>query len=303
MTMDILLQADDVWKRFGRHDVLQGLTLAVPAGSAYALIGANGAGKSTTLKLLMNIVAPSRGVAAVFGVDTRLMSPQLLAQIGYVSESQVLPGRLTVAQYIDYVRPFYPAWDRDLETSIRAVLRLPDGRRIGQLSHGQRIKVALACALPYRPKLLILDEPFSGLDPLVREEFMEGLLSQSSETTMVISSHELGEIENFTTHVGFLDSGRLLFEESMADMSARIREVRVTLAQTAVVPERAPEEWLHVRAVGNVLSFVDTRFSETGMNERLRTQLGPVRRIDVQPLPLRSIFTTLARAAREGGIR
>jgi ABC-2 type transport system ATP-binding protein len=170
------------------------------------------------------------------------------------------------------------------------------------LSHGMRIKVALACALPYRPKLLILDEPFSGLDPLVREEFMEGLLSQSGETTMVISSHELGEIENVTTHVGFLDAGKMLIEESMSDMNDRIREVRVTLDQTATVPERLPKEWLQVRAFGNVLSFVDTRYSEIGMNERLRSLLGSVRRIDAQPMPLRSIFTTLARAARDGAI-
>jgi ABC-2 type transport system ATP-binding protein len=302
MTTVTMVRADNVWKRFGHHDVLQGLTLGVPEGSAYALIGANGAGKTTTLKLLLNIFGPSRGVASVMGVDTRRISPQILAQIGYVSENQALPGRLTVGQYIDYLRPFYPSWDRALESSIRETLQLPDQRKIGQLSHGMRIKVALACALPYRPKLLILDEPFSGLDPLVREEFMEGLLSQSGETTMVISSHELGEIENVTTHVGFLDAGKMLIEESMSDMNDRIREVRVTLDQTATVPERLPKEWLQVRAFGNVLSFVDTRYSENGMNERLRSLLGSVRRIDAQPMPLRSIFTTLARAARDGAI-
>jgi ABC-2 type transport system ATP-binding protein len=302
MTTVTMVRADNVWKRFGRHDVLQGLTLGVPEGSAYALIGANGAGKTTTLKLLLNIFGPSRGVASVMGVDTRRISPQILAQIGYVSENQALPARLTVGQYIDYLRPFYPSWDRALESSIRETLQLPDQRKIGQLSHGMRIKVALACALPYRPKLLILDEPFSGLDPLVREEFMEGLLSQSGETTMVISSHELGEIENVATHVGFLDAGKMLIEESMSDMNDRIREVRVTLDQTATVPERLPKEWLQVRAFGNVLSFVDTRYSENGMNERLRSLLGSVRRIDAQPMPLRSIFTTLARAARDGTI-
>ena len=303
MTTATMVQADNVWRRFGHHDALQGLNLTVQEGSAYALIGANGAGKTTTIKLLMNMLGPSRGIATVMGVDTRQMSPEVLAQIGYVSENQALPRRMSVGEYLDYLRPFYPTWDRALETSIRSRLQLPADRRIGDLSHGMRIKLALACALPYRPKLLILDEPFSGLDPLVREEFMEGLLLEGGETTMLISSHELGEIENFSTHVGFLDKGRMLVEESMSDLSARLREVRVTLEHPAAVPERLPREWLQVRALGNVLSFVDTRYSEADLGERVRSLLGPVRRIDAQPMPLRSVFTTLARAARDGAIR
>src|SRR5207253_2815893 len=150
-------------------------------------------------------------------------------------------------------------------TSICKRLQLPATRKIGELSHGMRIKVALACALPYRPKLLIFDEPFGGLDPLVREEFMEGLLSETGEVTMLISSHELGEIENVATHVGFLDAGKMLLEESTSDLSERLREVRVTLAQPAVVPEHLPKEWLQVRAMGNVVSFVDTRYSEADL--------------------------------------
>jgi ABC-2 type transport system ATP-binding protein len=301
MTSASIARADNVWKSFGRRDVLRGLTLAVPEGSAYALIGANGAGKTTTLKLLMNIVAPSRGTASVMGVDTRRMPPQVLAQIGYVSENQALPSRLTVGEYLDYLRPFYPTWDRSLETSTLETLQLPVERKIGELSHGMRIKVALACALPYRPRLLILDEPFSGLDPLVREEFMEGLLSQAGEMTMVISSHELGEIESVTTHVGFLDAGKMLMEESMHDINARMREVRVTLDHAAAVPERWPKEWLQARAFGNVVSFVDTRYSQE-IGARVRALLGPVRRIDAQPMPLRSVFTAMARAARDGAI-
>lgn len=295
-----LLLAVDVWKRFGSHDALRGLDMAVPEGSAYALIGANGAGKTTTIKVLMNILEPSRGSATVMGVETRRMSPEILAQIGYVSENQRFPNRLRVGEYLGYLRPFYPTWDRDLETSLRKSLQLPLDRKIGELSHGMRIKVALACALTYRPTLLILDEPFSGLDPLVREEFIEGLLLESGETTLLISSHELGEIEHVATHVGFLDAGRMLLEESMGDLNARLREIRVTLERPAAVPERLPKEWLRARAFGNVFSFVDTRYSEADLGERLRSLLGPFRQVDAQPMALRSIFTTLARAARDG---
>ena len=298
MTTENAVQTIDVWKRFGRHDALRGLQLNVPEGGAYALIGANGAGKTTTIKLLLDILRPSRGTALVMGVDTRSLSPVTLARIGYVSENQVLPGRLRVGDYLNYLRPFYPTWDRELEKSLCTRLQLPRERKIADLSHGMRVKVALACALAYRPKLLILDEPFSGLDPLVREEFMEDLLLQAGDMTVLISSHELVEIENVATHVGFLDAGRMLLEESMTDLSSRLRDVRITLECAASVPERLPPEWLRARAVGNVLSFVDTRYSEEDLRARVCALFGTVRHIDAEPMPLRSIFTTLARVAR-----
>src|SRR5208282_3521216 len=130
----------------------------------------------------------------------------------------------------------YPQWDCNLESSILRQLRLPSDRKIGNLSHGMRMKMALACALPYRPKLLVLDEPFSGLDPLVRDEFMEGLLEQAGEMTILISSHELSEIDGVATHIAFLDQGRMLFEESMSELTGRFREVRVMLDGVASVP-------------------------------------------------------------------
>jgi ABC-2 type transport system ATP-binding protein len=294
-----MIRVNNLWKRFRRHEALRGLTFSVAEGNAFALIGANGAGKTTTIKTLMNIIEPSRGEVSVLGVDSRSLSPRELSRIGYVSESQDLPERLTVGQYLDYLRPFYPQWDRELEASTLGLLRLPLLRRIGDLSHGMRMKMALACALPFRPKLLVLDEPFSGLDPLVRDEFMESLIEQASEMTVLISSHELSEIDHFATHVGFLDEGKLLFSETMTDLTERFREVRVTLEQAASEPDPLPSDWLCVRAVGSVVSFIDTRFSEETLGERIRSLLAGVRSIDTQPMALRSIFTTLARSLRD----
>jgi ABC-2 type transport system ATP-binding protein len=301
MTTDVMLQATNVWCRLGGHEVLQGLSLTVPEGSAYALIGANGAGKTTTIRLLMNLITPWRGTATVMGVDSKRLPPELLAQIGYVSESQTLPSRLTVAGYLDYLRPFYPAWDRSLEDSIRKRLQLPDTRRIGALSHGMRLKMGLACALPFRPKLLILDEPFGGLDPLAREQILEGLLLQGGEVTLLIASHELDEIENVTTHVGFMHAGRMLLQEPMSDLGSRLREVRVVLQPDSVVPERLPREWLQPSRFGNVLSFLDTRYTAESLGERVRAVVGPVKQIDVQSLPLNAVFKALARAAASAG--
>lgn len=296
-----MIQVRNLWKKFARHEALAGLSFTVPEGSAYALIGANGAGKTTTIKVLMNILEPTRGSATVLGVDSRRISVRELRRIGYVSENQDMPERLTVGQYLDYLRPFYSDWDRELEASILRQLRLPPARKIGDLSHGMRMKMALACALPFRPKLLILDEPFSGLDPLVRDEFMEELLHQAGEMTVLISSHELGEIDGVATHVAFIDEGKLLFEESMSDLTGRFREVRVTTERAATPPRELPEHWLNVQSVGNTVMFVDTHFTDDSFGERVRSVLSGVRSIDAQPMALRSIFTTLARAARNGG--
>src|SRR5713226_7818206 len=131
-----MIQAANLWKKFGQHDALQGLSFSVPEGSAYALIGANGAGKTTTIKILMNILEATQGSATVLGVDSRRISPRELSRIGYVSENEDMPVGLTVAEYLDYLRPFYSKWDRDLEATIRRDLRLPPGRKIGDLSHG-----------------------------------------------------------------------------------------------------------------------------------------------------------------------
>lgn len=297
-----MIRVENLWKKFGRFNALRGLSFEVPEGSAFALIGANGAGKTTIIKVLMNILEPTQGSARLLGVDSRKISPRELAQIGYISENQDMPSRLTVGEYVTYLRPFYPTWDRELEVSIAGQLRLPLERKIGDLSHGMRMKMALMCALPYRPKLLILDEPFSGLDPLVRDEFMEGLLQQAGEITILVSSHELAEIDGVATHVAFLDEGKLLFQEAMSDVVSRFREVSVTLDAEAKQPNPAPKEWMQIRTAGNVLTFVDTRFSENSLSERIRSRMEGVREIDAQPMALRSIFTTLARAARDGAV-
>ena len=295
----MMIEVEGLWKKFGRFDAVRGLSLSVPEGSAFALVGANGAGKTTTIKTMMNIIEPSRGSVRIMGVDSRRLGPREYALIGYVSENQELPERLTVAQFLAYLRPFYPTRDRELEVSLLGQAQLPVGRKIRDLSHGMRAKLALVCALAFRPKLLVLDEPFSGLDPLVRDEFMEVLLGQAGDTTMLISSHELGEIEGVATHLGFVDQGQLLFQEQMEDLTARVREVHVTLEGDAVLPAAPPGEWLNMRAAGSVVSFVETRFVESELRAKVSAAFGPVRRIEVRPIELRSIFTTIARSIRK----
>lgn len=297
-----MITFDNVWKKFGRAEILRGIDLAVPAGSAFALLGANGAGKTTLIRTLMNMIEPDRGTVRVLDVDSRRLGPEQLSKIGFVAENQRLPERLTVKEFLDYVRPLYAGWDCGLEQDLMRQLELPPARQIRVLSHGMKMKLRLVAALAFRPRLLVLDEPLSGLDPLVRDEFLEGLLGQAGETTILISSHELHEIEGMATHVAFLDRGKVLFQEPIDDLQARVREVQVTLPAGAEAPAAPPAHWLNIRMSGSVVSFVDTQFSETGLPERLAASFGRVRAVDVHPIGLRPIFTTIARSLRERGI-
>lgn len=294
-----MIQTHELKKNYRTCGALKGLTLTVREGSAFALVGANGAGKTTLIKILMNLVEATSGSAEVMGVDSRRLSREQFRRIGYVSENQELPGRLAVAAYLKYLRPFYPEWDPTLERDILAQFKLPGDRRIQELSHGMRVKLALTCALSFRPKLLILDEPFSGLDPLVRDEFMEGLAAQAGEMTVLISSHELSEVEGFATDIGFLEAGKLLFQESMERLADRVQQVKVTVERQGALRESTPESWLDFRQVGNVFTFVDTQFSECDLGERIRSRIDGVREIEFQPMSLRSIFTSISRAMRQ----
>jgi ABC-2 type transport system ATP-binding protein len=294
-----MIQIRNLRKRFRRLEAVHDLSLDVPEGAAFGLIGANGAGKSTTLKILLNLLTADAGSATVMGVDSRRLSPAEFRQIGYVSENQRLPLGLAVEDFFPYLRPMYPAWDRQLEAALRKQFRLRAGANIGDLSHGTRLKLALASALAYRPKLLVLDEPLGGLDPLARDEVLEGLLAQAGETTVLISSHELAEIEGTLSHAAYLDAGRLRFSEPLAGLSQRFREVHVTLAPDAALPAQTPASWQSLRQSGDVVRFVETEFEERAFAERLRNAFGDVRSTLAQPMGLRSIFVTLARHSEE----
>ncbi len=297
----MIIEASEISKRFGSCEAVHNLSFSVPEGSAYALIGANGAGKTTTIKVLCNLIAATRGLAKVLGVDSTALSPRELAMLGYVSENQRMPARLTVREYLDYLRPYYPSWDRALEAKLADLFRLPMDRKIGALSHGARMKCRLACALSFRPNLLIMDEPFSGIDAVVRDDLLTGLMELAGETTIFISSHDLGEIEGLVTHVAFLEEGRLLFQNSMDQLNARFRKVRVTFDGSAKLPADPPPSWLDIRDSGSVLTFVEDNFSETRLREQVAALPGPVRNVEVEPQSLRSIFTALARTASRRG--
>jgi ABC-2 type transport system ATP-binding protein len=296
--MNEVVKAIDISKRFRGTVVLHGLDLVVPEGSVYGLVGPNGVGKTTTLKILMNIFPPSSGRAEVLGIDSRRLGPREFAQIGYVSENQEMPEWMTVEYFLAYLKPFYPQWDDARAMELLRQFDLPRDRKLRHLSRGMRMKAALASSLAYRPKFIVLDEPFTGLDPLVRDEFIEGLLENAEETTILVSSHDLAEIESFASHIGYLDRGCLQFSEEMTSLNARFREVEVTLETESPLPANLPATWLRPESSALVVRFVETQFDSERTLAEVRRVFGSVQQVSVNPMPLRSIFVTLAKSGR-----
>ena len=160
--MTSAIRTENLSKHFHRTAALDGLTLDVPAGSIYGLVGVNGAGKTTAIKVLMNILRPDGGRSEVLATDSRRLQPRHFAQIGYVSENQETPKWMTVGYFLKYLSAFYPTWDGTLEAELVAQIQLPLDRKLRHLSRGMRMKAALASSLAYRPRLIVLDEPFTG---------------------------------------------------------------------------------------------------------------------------------------------
>jgi len=291
-----IIETKNLTRRFGRMEAVHGLDLAVPAGSVFALLGPNGAGKTTTIKMLMNLLTPTAGSAQVLGVDSRKLGERELAQIGYVSENQQLPLWMTVRQLLDYCRPFYPTWDAALEKTLLARFDLPLERKLAQLSRGMLMKAALLSSLAYRPKLLVLDEPFSGLDALVRDEFIKGVLevSEAGEWTVLISSHDIEEVERLADHVAMLEEGRLRLSEPTEALQGRFRRVEITGAPEGAEPGRG---WLEWERAGALTKFVETNYAGEATEDGWRLRFGDAT-ITARPMTLREIFITLTRSGR-----
>ena len=292
-------------RKYGSHTALEDVTLSVEPGSVYALVGPNGAGKTTLIQLIMNLQAATSGTAEVLGVPSRQIRGAALNRIGYVSESQEIPDWMTIEIFLNYLRPFYPTWDRSLETQLLSDFGLPLDRRLKHLSRGMRMKAAFISSLSYRPALLVLDEPFSGLDPLVRDELIQGLLDRIGETTLFLSSHDLAEIESFASHVGYLEEGRLLFSEEMTTLSDRFRQIEFQVDPASPLPPALPGAWMEFERSGSLVRFIHSQF---GKEAEARAQIEEIFRTagvaEFAPMSLRSIFLANARTHRtqRGGL-
>ena len=209
------VELQGVTRCFGMNAAVQKLNLSIGPGVCYGLIGRNGAGKSTLLRLIMGMLRPDRGQVRLFGVDPIREAEKAKLHVGYLAEDQALPNKMTPTELYRFYSDVYPSWDWDLTKTLVKRFGVPIGRPFDKLSKGDQRQAGLISALAHRPKLLVLDEPGGGLDPVVRRTFLGEVVDLLAEEdrTVIFSSHNLYEVERIATRIGILDHGRLILEE------------------------------------------------------------------------------------------
>ena len=296
-----IIETSNLNCRFGRTEAVRDLSFQVPEGSVYAFLGPNGAGKTTTIKMLLNILRPTIGQATVLGVDSTQLGSRELAQIGYVSENQQLPEWMTVEQLLAYCRPLYPTWDEAFCRKLLVDFSLPPEKKLRSLSRGMKVKAALVSSLAYRPRLLVFDEPFSGLDPLVRDEFIRGILELAEQDgwTIFISSHDIDEVERLADWVGVIDQGQLHLSETTESLQGRFRLVDFNLERPPEDwPTNLPPNWLVPGVAGCHVQFVESSYRAGITEQEIRGFFPGATIPTIESLSLRDIFLALARTFR-----
>ena len=233
-----VVEVQSLSRRFGAKAALDNVSLSVPRGMVFGLVGANGAGKTTLIKHLLGLLKAEAGSVRVFGLDPVADPAAVLSRVGYVSEEHDLPGWMRVSELLRYTLAFYPKWDPAYAEELRLRFELDPKAKVKNLSKGQRARAGLLVALAHRPELLVLDEPSAGLDPIVRRDILEAIIRAIADEgrTVLFSSHLLNEVERVSDHVTMIDQGRILFSAALDDIKATHRCVTLRFAETRTTP-------------------------------------------------------------------
>jgi ABC-2 type transport system ATP-binding protein len=239
---DAVISVTDLSCRFGTKTVLDGVSLYVPRGSVFGLVGENGAGKTTLIKHLLGLLAPRAGTVRIFGGDPVSDPVGVLAQIGYLSEHRDLPAWMRIDELLRFTSAFYAGWDSRFAEQLRCEFQLDGSARIRNLSQGQQAKVGLLIALAYRPALLILDEPSTGLDPVVRKDILEAIIQTIAEEgrTVLFSSHLLDEVERVSDQLAMLHEGRIVLHGPLDEVKRSHRRLVLSFESPLTVPPVFP---------------------------------------------------------------
>src|ERR1700733_11836644 len=290
MTNRLVIQTERLGKSYGRVEAVKELNLSVRPHCITAFLGLNGAGKSTTIKILLGMMRPSGGDGTILGhkISDPVESVRSRKKIAYVSENKRLYDYMTAEQMIRFTSAFYPDWRPQEEQKLLRQYKLPLDRKVKSLSKGMRTKLGLLLAFARRPELLILDEPSEGLDPVGIEELLEALVTRCSEgTTVFFSSHQISEVERIADQVCVLHAGRLVLDSSLDDLRQSYRQIDL------VFPSAPEERAFRITGVEDVRTRgypMRGRASRNAEGFVARAPDFQATSIDVTPVGLREIF-------------
>jgi len=290
MTNEFVIFTQALSKSYGKNAAVRELDLSVKLNRITAFLGRNGAGKSTTIKMLLGMIRPTCGSGAVLGADITdtTANRDLRRRLAYVAEDKPLYGYMTVEQIIRFAKSFYPDWRGDVEKKLLREYELPIERKVKTLSKGMRTKLALLLAFARRPDLLILDEPSEGLDPVGIEHLLRSLVTQASDgVSIFFSSHQIAEVERVADHVCILEKGRLLVDQSLDELRRSYRRIDLVFDSSVPVHEFRFSGVQRVEVCGHHMS-VFAQANAEAVVERARC-LNAVS-VEVSPVALRDIF-------------
>jgi ABC-2 type transport system ATP-binding protein len=240
MNADPIIEIDRLTKYYGTREIVRDLSLKIPSGSIYGFLGRNGMGKTTTIRILLGLENPTRGRTRVFGEDSRKMTPETRARIGYLPEGHHVYGWMTVAQCGQFQASFFPKWNQEIFEAVITHFRLSAQMKAGHLSRGQRAGLCLALTLAPEPELLVLDDPALGLDPVARRSLLQSMLyvTRQPNRTILFSSHLLSDVERVADRIVVLDGGVLRADCTVELFRERLRHYVLKFAGT---PPPTPE--------------------------------------------------------------
>jgi ABC-2 type transport system ATP-binding protein len=284
------VETHDLTKRYGDFEAVNALNLRVPRGQITGFLGRNGAGKSTTIRMLLGMIAPTRGAGLMLGrrIENPKENREMRRDVAYVAEDKQAYAYMTVEQMIRFTRSFYTDWHPEIEQKLLKQYQLPLRRKVKALSKGMRTKLSLLLALARHPALLILDEPSEGLDPVSIEELLHALVVAAGDgTTVFFSSHQITEVERVAERVCILDRGLLAMDFSLDQLRQDYR--RVTLGFSTQPPQEAfrVQGIEKVRTDGRQMTLLVSSNAER-IAERARSMAAVS--VDVGPVSLREIF-------------
>ena len=292
------VRCDGISKLYRGQDGVQGLDLVIQRGRKFGLLGPNGAGKSTTLKIMLGLLKHDHGEITILGNTAPFQSTSLRSRIGYVPERHYLYKWMQICEIIKFTRAFYPHWNDRICDELINKYGLKLDKQVGELSHGMLTKLALILALSHEPEMLILDEPTTGLDPIIREEFLEGILqplSESSEQTIIYSSHIMSDIETISDTIAILNEGKLLVCESKQNLLDNAKLVSLKVGPDFKFPGNLSDTFLQ-RKDGDVEVYTIRGFNEQKLN--LLQQNKHVQILEIAALSLEQVFKDQVREAR-----